>query len=142
MDLCALTGRACRRPLVTMVVPFSLLLRYLFVHLPLLLFSKHDFFLGGFLFHGIALRFTLILALEEMSSYCLCNSGCGFAYVLRILRPFVYVFCALCATFAYIYGFAFVRVLWFFRTYMAFVYIERILRTYTAYLHDFQCGQS
>ena len=79
-------------------------------------------------------------------------NACGFAYVLRLLRTFVYSFCvriclfctfvfgfcACCADFLYVYGFSFVHVVQLLRTYTSFVRVERILRTYTAYL--LQCS--
>ena len=76
---------------------------------------------------------------------------------LRLLRTFVYGFCARCTSLAYVYGFAFAHVVLTLRTYTAFYFAHvvqilrthkafvravRLNRTYMAYHHDVQCGQS
>ena len=59
----------------------------------------------------------------------LCTFVYGFCVHIRLLHTFVYGFCARCAAFAYVYG-------------LYFAHVVRLLRTYTAYLHAFQSGQS
>ena len=77
-----------------------------------LAFFQPQLFRGAFIFHGVAWRFTLLLALEETSADCLRNAGCGFAYV---------------------YGF-------FVRLCMAFAHIVRLLSTYTALILRTLCS--
>ena len=74
---------------------------------------------------------------------------------LRLLCTFVYGFCARCADFSYVYGFAFAHAVRIFRmyadfyfthnlrllhTYTAFVRVVRLLRTYMAYHLRTLCG--
>ena len=101
----------------------------------------------SFLFHDLAWRFTLIIALEETSSDCLRNAGCGFAYVyvfcvrIQIFRTFMYGFCLSCAAFAYVYGFCASWGAFAYVYGLYFAHVVRILRTYTAYLNDIQRGK-
>ena len=58
-------------------------------------FVQPKSFCGTFLFHGVAWRFTLLLALDENSTDCLRNTEYGFTYF--------YGFCVhLCTTFAHV----------------------------------------
>ena len=70
----------------------------------------------------------------------------GFCVRIRLLHTFLRLlctlcgFCARCATFVYVYGLSFAQVVRILHMYTAFVRIERLLRTYTAYILRTLCG--
>ena len=85
-----------------------------------------------------------------------CGNVCGFAYVLRIMRMFVYVFfvcirilrtfvysfCARCADFAYVYRLSFAKFVLLFRTYTSFVRVKRLYVRIRIIFWNVLCGQS
>ena len=101
----------CHHRPVTQAVLSPLSLLDLWVRFPFCLWYNHDQFVGGVIFHGMAWRLTLLLS---EGNVCLCNDGCGFAYIRH--------------GFAYIHGF--------------FVRWKRILRTLCRFCVRIQISSS
>ena len=73
-------------------------------------------------------------------SQIFCTFVYGFYVRIRLLRTFLYVFCASCADLAYVYSLFFAQVMQLLHTCTDFVRVEQLLLKYTAYLLRMLCG--